>query len=48
MRLQRPPLTSAEVRDIVHGAHLASSAGKRQFDHMLGYLKSMSNVGGAI
>lgn len=45
MRLQRPPLSPDEVRDIVRGAHMASSAGKRQFDHMLAYLKSMNSEG---
>ena len=46
LRLQRPLLTPAEVRDVVHGAHLASSAGKRQFDYMLAYLKSINSEGG--
>ncbi len=45
LRLQRPLLSSAQVADVVHGAHLASSTGKRQFDHMLGYLKSMPAAG---
>ncbi len=45
LRLQRPLLTPSQVRDVVHGAHLASSAGKRQFDHMLTYLKSMNSEG---
>ncbi|KAA2253931.1 iron-containing redox enzyme family protein [Solihabitans fulvus] len=42
LRLQRPLLSDQEVRDVVHGAHLASAAGRRQFDHMLTYLKSMN------
>ena len=45
LRLQRPLLTPVEVRDVVHGAHLASSTGKRQFDHMLAYLKSSNSEG---
>ncbi|MGH3623138.1 MAG: iron-containing redox enzyme family protein [Sciscionella sp.] len=47
LRLQRPLLTPDEVRDVVHGAHLASSAGKRQFDHMLDYLRTMDEQGAA-
>lgn len=40
LRMQCPALTPAELDDIVVGGHLAASAGTRQFDHMLDYLKS--------
>lgn len=46
IRLQRPAMTPDEVRHVVHGAHLASSAGKRQFDRMLTYLCSMTTTEG--
>jgi Iron-containing redox enzyme len=45
MRLQRPELDPGQVRDIVHGAYLASDTGRRQFDHMLDYLRSMPAKG---
>jgi hypothetical protein len=45
LRLQRPLLTREQLRDVVYGAHLASSAGKRQFDHMLEYLKGLEHEG---
>lgn len=45
LRLQRPLLTLEAVRDVVHGAHLASSAGKRQFDYMHTYLNSLTGGG---
>ncbi|WP_035796601.1 iron-containing redox enzyme family protein [Kitasatospora mediocidica] len=47
MRLQRPELAPDEVRDILRGAHLASDTGRRQFDHMLTYLRSISSEGAA-
>jgi Iron-containing redox enzyme len=40
LRAQSPPLDTRELRDVVYGAHLAASAGSRQFDHMLAYLTS--------
>jgi hypothetical protein len=43
LRLQRPLLTPHQVSDVLYGAHLAASAGKRQFDRMLGYLRSMNS-----
>jgi heme oxygenase-like protein len=45
LRLQRPSLTPHQVSDVLYGAHLAASAGKRQFDRMLGYLRSMNSEG---
>lgn len=39
IRVQRPPLTPGELHQVVLGAHLAASAGARQFDRMLGYLR---------
>jgi Iron-containing redox enzyme len=44
LRLQRPRLSAAQIDDVVRGAHLASSTGERQFDHMLNYLKSMTST----
>ncbi|MBA2593792.1 MAG: iron-containing redox enzyme family protein [Gammaproteobacteria bacterium] len=38
LRVQQPRLDARELGDVVYGAHLAASAGKRQFDHMLDYL----------
>jgi Iron-containing redox enzyme len=43
LRMQRPLLTPQQVSDVLYGAHLAASAGKRQFDRMLGYLRSMNS-----
>jgi hypothetical protein len=43
MRMQRPRMTPAEVRQVLYGAHLASSAGVRQFDRMLGYLRALDS-----
>lgn len=45
LRMQHPPLAPQQLRDVVYGAHLASSAGKRQFDRMLTYLRSMDAKG---
>lgn len=45
LRLQRPVLTADELRDVMYGAHVASSAGRRQFDYMLDYLKGLDNEG---
>jgi hypothetical protein len=47
MRLQRPRLGPDEVRNVLYGAHLASDTGRRQFDHMLGYLRSIPSEGAA-
>ena len=44
LRLQRPALSPAQIDDVVRGAHLASSTGGRQFDHMLKYLRSMTTT----
>ncbi|WP_441245525.1 iron-containing redox enzyme family protein [Kitasatospora sp. McL0602] len=41
LRLQRPLLGADEVRDVLYGAHVAADTGRRQFDHMLGYLRSI-------
>jgi hypothetical protein len=41
LRMQRPELTKEELHKVVYGAHLAASAGKRQFDHMLDYLRAL-------
>ncbi|MBC3840407.1 iron-containing redox enzyme family protein [Streptacidiphilus sp. 4-A2] len=38
MRL-RARSSPRRVRDILQGAHLASDTGRRQFDHMLTYLR---------
>lgn len=43
LRFQRPLLTPHQVSDVLYGAHLAASAGKRQFDRMLDYLRSMNS-----
>jgi hypothetical protein len=40
LRAQQPRLDDRELRDVVLGAHLAASAGRRQFDHMLAYLSA--------
>lgn len=40
LRVQQPRLDARELRDVMYGAHLATSVGKRQFDHMLDYLSS--------
>ena len=45
LRMQCPALSPAELHDVVYGAHLAASAGKRQFDHMLDYLRSLGGEG---
>ncbi|QUQ64762.1 iron-containing redox enzyme family protein [Kutzneria sp. CA-103260] len=41
LRMQRPELSADELRKVVYGAHLAASAGKRQFDHMLDHLRDL-------
>ncbi|MFJ3937641.1 iron-containing redox enzyme family protein [Streptomyces parvus] len=45
LRRQRPRLSIEEINDVVQGAHLASDTGRRQFDHMLTYLRAMSSDG---
>ncbi|GGS82168.1 MULTISPECIES: iron-containing redox enzyme family protein [Streptomyces] len=47
LREQRPLLSDDELRDVVYGAHLASDTGRRQFDHMLTYLRAMPSEGAA-
>jgi hypothetical protein len=41
LREQRPLLDQHQVAEVVRGAMLAAEAGRRQFDHMLGYLQSL-------
>lgn len=40
IRAQQPRLDPRELHDIVYGAHLAASAGRRQFDLMLDFLST--------
>lgn len=42
LRAQSPSLTETELQQILRGAHLAASAGRRQFDRMLQHLHAMS------
>ncbi|MGQ0839468.1 iron-containing redox enzyme family protein [Actinokineospora sp.] len=41
LRDQRPALSPREIEKVVYGAHLAASAGKRQFDCMVDYLRGL-------
>jgi len=41
LREQRPELDQQQIADVVRGAELAATTGKRQFDMMLDYLKSL-------